>query len=140
VSGNASGIAGTIYAPAAGLSESGNGAINASLIVDTITISGNGIADVMTAGGGVSGLVGLTVTTPDLNTPSAPAASPSSSSSSSSAALTALDLALDDLSTTAPGTASSANVVSYAPSIDLTQVVFGSPFSRRKIGIGQFQA
>ena len=42
VTGNASGITGTIYAPGAALSESGNGAINASLIVDTITISGNG--------------------------------------------------------------------------------------------------
>ena len=42
---NASGITGTIYAPGASLSESGNGALNASLIVDTITISGNGIAN-----------------------------------------------------------------------------------------------
>jgi len=139
VTGNASGITGTIYAPAAGLSESGNGAINASLIVDKITISGNGIADVKTAGGGVSGVAGVTVTTPDLSAPSAPAASPASSSSASSAALTALDLALDDLSTTAPGAAPSVNVVSYAPSIDLTRVVFDSPFSKKKIGIGLFQ-
>ena len=43
VTGNASGITGTIYAPAALLSESGNGAINGSLIVDTLTISGNGV-------------------------------------------------------------------------------------------------
>ncbi len=45
VTGNASGIAGTIYAPAAPLSESGNAALDASLIVDTLTISGNGVAD-----------------------------------------------------------------------------------------------
>ena len=45
VTGNASGITGTIYAPAAPLSESGNAVLNASLIVDTLTISGNGIAD-----------------------------------------------------------------------------------------------
>jgi len=51
----------------------------------------------------------------------------------------ALDLALDDLSTTAPGAAPSVNVVSYAPSIDLTRVVFDSPFSKKKIGIGLFQ-
>jgi len=44
VGGNASGIAGTIYAPGAALCESGNGALAASLIVDTLTISGNGTA------------------------------------------------------------------------------------------------
>ena len=44
VTGNASGITGTTYAPGAALSESGNGAINGSLIVDTLTISGNGVA------------------------------------------------------------------------------------------------
>ena len=43
VAGNASGITGTVDAPGAGLSESGNGAINGSLIVDTLTISGNAI-------------------------------------------------------------------------------------------------
>jgi len=36
--GNAAGVIGTIDAPAAPLTESGNGALNASLIVDTITI------------------------------------------------------------------------------------------------------
>ena len=51
----------------------------------------------------------------------------------------ALDLALDDLSATGPGTASWTKNVSYAPSIDLTRVVFDSPFSERKIGIGQFR-
>ena len=45
VTGNASGITGTICAPTAPLSESGNAALDASLIVDTLTISGNGIAD-----------------------------------------------------------------------------------------------
>ena len=44
VTANASGITGTIYAPTAQLSESGNAALDASLIVDTLTISGNGIA------------------------------------------------------------------------------------------------
>ena len=43
VTGNASGISGTTYAPGAALSESGNGSINGSLLVDTITISGNGV-------------------------------------------------------------------------------------------------
>jgi len=54
----------------------------------------------------------------------------------------ALDLALDDLSmtTTAPGAARSVSVVSYAPSIDLTRVVFDSPFSKKKIGNALFQA
>ena len=45
VTANASGISGTIYAPSAQLSESGNGTLDASLIVDTLMISGNGIAD-----------------------------------------------------------------------------------------------
>ena len=101
--GNASGITGTIYAPAAALSESGNGALDASLIVDTVAISGNGVAD----GPAVvapSAVVGLTVTTQGVGAPSSPAASPSPSSSS--AGLMALDSALDDLSTTAGGTAS----------------------------------
>jgi len=150
VTGNASGITGTTYAPGAGLFESSNGKINGSLIVDTITISGNGVVGPGPLNGpplgSPLGVIGLTVTTPDLGTPSAPAASPSSSASSSSssfsAELTAVDLALEDLSTTAtaPGAARSVNVVSYAPSIDLTRVVFDSPFSKKKIGIGLFQA
>ena len=45
VSGIAPGITGTIYAPGAALSESGNATLNASLIVKTLTISGNGIAN-----------------------------------------------------------------------------------------------
>jgi hypothetical protein len=44
VTGNASGIIGTTYAPGAGVFESGNGVIKGSLIVDTLTISGNGVA------------------------------------------------------------------------------------------------
>jgi hypothetical protein len=44
VTGNASVITGAAYAPGAGLSESGNGVIKGSLIVDTLTISGNGVA------------------------------------------------------------------------------------------------
>ena len=45
LSGNASGMTGTIYAPAAQLAESGNAALNAAIIVDTMTISGNGVAN-----------------------------------------------------------------------------------------------
>ena len=45
ISGNASSVTGEIYAPAAQLNESGNGQLNASIVVDTMTISGNGIAD-----------------------------------------------------------------------------------------------
>jgi hypothetical protein len=45
VSGNASGMTGTIYAPAAQLSESGNSSLNAALIVDMLSISGNGVAN-----------------------------------------------------------------------------------------------
>ncbi len=48
ISGNASGMTGTVYAPAAQLAESGNAALNAALIVDTLTISGNGIANTVT--------------------------------------------------------------------------------------------
>jgi len=48
VSGNASGMTGTVYAPAAQLAESGNAALNAALIVDTLTISGNGVANSVT--------------------------------------------------------------------------------------------
>lgn len=55
LTGNSSGITGTIYAPTAPFSERGNAAINASLIVDTIAISSNGVADVKTAGGGSPG-------------------------------------------------------------------------------------
>ena len=45
VSGNASGMTGAIYAPAAQLAESGNAQLNAAIVVDTMTISGNGIAN-----------------------------------------------------------------------------------------------
>ena len=47
LSGNAAGMTGTIYAPTAGLSESGNAQLNAALIVDTLTISGNSIANTL---------------------------------------------------------------------------------------------
>ena len=47
ISGNASGMTGTIYAPAAQLSESGNASLNAALIVDTLSISGNGVANTL---------------------------------------------------------------------------------------------
>ncbi len=45
ISGNASGMTGTIYAPAAQLAESGNAQLNAAAIVDTMTISGNGVSN-----------------------------------------------------------------------------------------------
>ena len=48
VSGNASGMTGTIYAPAAPLTESGNALLNAALIVDTLSISGSGVANALT--------------------------------------------------------------------------------------------
>ena len=51
ISGNASSVTGAIYAPAAQLSESGNGQIDASIVVDTMTMSGNAIA----GGGGFFG-------------------------------------------------------------------------------------
>jgi Bacterial Ig-like domain (group 3) len=50
ISGNASGMTGTIYAPATQLTESGNASLDAALVVDTLTISGNGVADVVTSG------------------------------------------------------------------------------------------
>ena len=48
LSGNASGMTGTIYAPAAELTESGNAQVNVSLDVDLLSISGNGIANTIT--------------------------------------------------------------------------------------------
>ncbi|MGO9469265.1 MAG: beta strand repeat-containing protein, partial [Isosphaeraceae bacterium] len=48
LSGNASGMTGTIYAPAAQLAESGNAQLNAAVVVDTMTISGNGISNTVT--------------------------------------------------------------------------------------------
>ena len=48
INGNASGMTGMIYAPKAALTESGNAALNASLIVDTLSISGNGVANAVT--------------------------------------------------------------------------------------------
>jgi len=118
VTGNASGITGTIYAPAAGLSESGNGALDASsLIVDTITIGGNGAADTQAVVAD-SGVVGLTVTTPELGVTGAPAAI--SASSSSDTGLMALDFVLADAGTVSAsaqtaGKRSTLNVVTTAP-------------------------
>ena len=47
ISGNASGMTGLIYAPAAQISESGNAQLNAAVIADTVRISGNGVANVV---------------------------------------------------------------------------------------------
>jgi len=41
-------MTGTVYAPAAQLAESGNAQLNAAVIVDTMTVSGNGIANTLT--------------------------------------------------------------------------------------------
>ena len=54
VSGIAPGISGTIYAPGAALSESGNATLNASLIVKRLAISGNGIANAPSQAGPAS--------------------------------------------------------------------------------------
>ena len=48
MSGNASGMSGIVYAPAAQLAESGNAQLNASAIVDTLSASGNSIENVAT--------------------------------------------------------------------------------------------
>ena len=48
LSGNAAGMTGAVYAPAAQLAESGNASLNAALIVDTLTISGNGVNNTVT--------------------------------------------------------------------------------------------
>jgi len=48
LSGNASGMTGTVYAPAAPLAESGNAQLNAAIIANTVAISGNGIANTLT--------------------------------------------------------------------------------------------
>ena len=79
VSGNASGITGTIYAPGAALSESGNAAINASLIVDTLTISGNGIANGPSQAGPAG--IGSNMVPPPAERPRRPARSGRSRSS-----------------------------------------------------------
>ena len=47
ISGNASGMTGAIYAPAAALSESGDAALDAAIDVDTLSISGNGVANLV---------------------------------------------------------------------------------------------
>ncbi len=48
ISGNAAGMTGVIYAPAAALSESGNAQLSASIDVDTLSISGNGVSNTVT--------------------------------------------------------------------------------------------
>jgi hypothetical protein len=48
LSGNAAGMTGTIYAPAAQLVESGNAQLNATLVIDLLTVSGNGVANGLT--------------------------------------------------------------------------------------------
>ncbi len=48
VSGAASGMTGTIYAPAAQLAETGSASLNAALIVDTLTLSGAAVSNTAT--------------------------------------------------------------------------------------------
>ncbi|MFI5455600.1 MAG: hypothetical protein ACHRXM_09125 [Isosphaerales bacterium] len=48
ISGNASGTTGTVYAPTAQLAESGNAQLSAAIVVDTMTVSGNGVANTVT--------------------------------------------------------------------------------------------
>ena len=72
VSGKASGVTGAIYAPAAQLAESGNGQLNAALVVDTLTVGGKGVVDSLPLVA-ISSAVGPTVTTQDLNIADPPA-------------------------------------------------------------------
>ena len=70
-SANAKGITGTIYAPAAQLSETSSGAVDASLIFDTLTISGNGSvtgANAASSAGLVIASGGTTTTTSPIET------------------------------------------------------------------------
>jgi len=41
-------MTGTIYAPAAQLAENGNAQLNAAVVVDTMTISGNSVSNTVT--------------------------------------------------------------------------------------------
>ncbi len=97
VSANASGISGTIYAPTALVSVGNGGNLNVAMVVDELSISKGGTADVMTAGQGVSGVASLTATTADL--PVAVAPTTSASSTNLSTGLTALDFVLADAGT-----------------------------------------
>ena len=72
VSGNASGMTGAIYAPAAQLAESGNAQLDAALVIDTLTVGGNGVVNSLPLVA-LSSVVGPTVTTQDLNIPDPPA-------------------------------------------------------------------
>ena len=48
MSGNSAGMTGIVYAPTAQLVESGNAQLNAAVIVDTMSASGNSIANTVT--------------------------------------------------------------------------------------------
>jgi hypothetical protein len=56
VSGNATGLVGTLYAPAAQVIISGNARLNAALVVDRLSISGNGASTEVADGSGDSPL------------------------------------------------------------------------------------
>jgi MBG domain (YGX type) len=117
ISGNFSGMTGAIYAPAAQLNESGNGQLNATIDVDSMTVSGNGIEDILLHVAH-PGVAGGTVTTQELGISNSPAAIPTPSSSSTS--LMALDLALADAGTTTEGTASGVTPMAARRSIPQT--------------------
>ena len=99
VSGNASRMTGVIYAPAAQLNESGNARLNAAIIVDTMTVSGNAIEQIPDADEAGPGIA-----MKNHGRPAAPAAP--ATLDRSSEALIALDLVLADSGTTAGVTAS----------------------------------
>ncbi len=117
VAGNASGMTGAIYAPAAQLAESGNAQLDAALVIDTLTVGGNGVVNSLPLVA-LSSVVGQTVMTQDLNIADPPAGTDPQPArphpqvippavipapSSSSFGLMALDLALADGSTTEGG-------------------------------------
>jgi hypothetical protein len=56
LSGNASGLAGTVYAPSAQVVLSGNAQLNAALVVDRLSISGNGVSTEVADGSAGSAL------------------------------------------------------------------------------------
>jgi hypothetical protein len=69
-SGNAmAGVSGTIYAAGAALSESGNAQLNSALDVNTLNISGNGIANIVVAGGTGAAASAEFGTTPTMTLP-----------------------------------------------------------------------
>jgi len=68
LSGNAAGLTGTIYAPAAQLSMIGNGSLQLALVVDRLRVSGNGASSLVAdTGSGVADATGI-ISSGQLNT------------------------------------------------------------------------